>query len=106
MRGLTNWKRAWLARKSILGELDVYRVGPYDAWKRIGFMRYADEFWRLGLIIYKQTEYMRSLKIDGNRGPGGSMHKGFLKSFDDTSMEQVHELIMDFQGVDLGDEDM
>jgi hypothetical protein len=69
-------------------------------------MRHAQEFWRLAYIIYKQPLYMQRLKIDGNRGPGTSLRKGFLEVFDDSDMGQVHDLIMRFQDLSFGEEDL
>ncbi|KAH8907493.1 hypothetical protein BR93DRAFT_936892 [Coniochaeta sp. PMI_546] len=96
-QGLMNWRCLWLTRQQVHGLVEPDPTDPQDAWKRSGFMRFAQEFWGLAYIIYKQPMYMQSLQRDGNRGPGGSLRKGFLPNFDDSSMGQVHELVIRFQ---------
>lgn len=101
LRGLTNWKRAWLSRKPILGEHEVYCFSPFDAWKRIGFMRYALEFWALAWVIFRQASDLRDRNTNMNDRLGAEKGRGFLSSFDDSNMTQIHDLIVRFKGVSL-----
>ncbi|OIW29506.1 hypothetical protein CONLIGDRAFT_680351 [Coniochaeta ligniaria NRRL 30616] len=103
-QGLMNWKGLWVTRQQDHGLLEPQPTDPRDAWKRPGFMRFAQEFWGLAYIIYKQPTYMQSLQRDGSQGPGGSLRKGFLPNSDDSGMGQVHELIMRFQDLSFVEE--
>ncbi|KAH8667024.1 hypothetical protein BX600DRAFT_285056 [Xylariales sp. PMI_506] len=98
-----NWRRLWMRRQLIPGLLELQPRSPGDAWKRVGFMQYAQEFWNLAYIIYKHPVYMQKMKIDGNQGPGGALRKGLLQSFDESNMGQVHELIMQFRDFNFGE---
>jgi hypothetical protein len=103
-QGLMNWKCLWVTRKQVHGLVEPHPTDPRDAWKRPGFWRFAQEFWGLAYIIYKQPTYMQSLQRDGSQGLGGSLRKGFLPNSDDSGMGQVHELIMRFQDLSFVEE--
>ncbi|KAH6983190.1 hypothetical protein BKA56DRAFT_671904 [Ilyonectria sp. MPI-CAGE-AT-0026] len=99
---LKNWRQAWLSRE-LLGSLqELEHAVLFDAWRKIGFMRYAMEFWCLGCIVYKRAEYMRSLRRDSNQGQRGTFKKGFLEVYDNSDMEQVHELMLRFHEMNFG----
>jgi hypothetical protein len=103
-QGLMNWRALWVMRQQVHGLVELHPTDPQDAWKRPGFWRFAQEFWGLAYIIYKQPTYMQSLQRDGSHGPGGALRKGFLPNSDDSGMGQVHELIMRFQDLSLVEE--
>lgn len=73
-----------------------------EAWRRIGFMRYALEFWCLGCIIYKRAESMQHLMLNGNKMISRPIKKGFLEKYDHSDMRQVHDLVAQFQETNLG----
>ncbi|KAB5533350.1 hypothetical protein GE09DRAFT_359344 [Coniochaeta sp. 2T2.1] len=103
-QGLQNWRRLWVTRQHSHGLVEPYPTDPRDAWKRSGFWRFAEEFWGLAYIIYKQPTYMQSLQRDGSQGLGGALRKGFLPNSDDSGMGQVHKLIMRFQDLTFVEE--
>lgn len=98
INGLHNWKQAWGHRQAVLGHHEMYRVGPSNAWRRIGFMRYGIEYWRLALIIFRQSELARGGEVSGN--------PHVYTEFDETNMNQVHDLITKFQDANLGEYDL
>ncbi|KAI0528458.1 hypothetical protein GGR58DRAFT_309998 [Xylaria digitata] len=98
---LMNWNTLWSTCQQVNNLIEPHPTDPRDAWKRCGFMRFAQEFWGLAYIIYKQPMYIQNLQRNGSQGRSGSLRKAFLKNFDDSSMRQVHELIMRFQDLSL-----
>ena len=82
----------------------------HDMWKRTGFMRYAAEYWQLANLIMNrisESERQQSetspepvtgqdLNVQVNSGPDVILDK-----YDETSMQQVNDLIRDFQKVNL-----
>lgn len=96
--GLEGWIRLWSTRQPVLGLLELDPSEPCQAWTRIGFMRNAPEYLRLAYIIYAQP--LKLQKSDASLNLGGSPRRRLLQRFDDSSMGQVHELILRFQ--DLG----
>lgn len=95
-----------MSRRPIMGLLELQPDNPCDAWQRIGFMQYAEDYWSLAHIFHKQPSYLQTLRIDGNQGPGASLRHGFLESFDDSSMGHVHELIIQSQSLNFGEDDL
>jgi hypothetical protein len=93
----------WLQREEPCGLEEPEDTMLSEAWRRIGFMRYALEFWCLGCIIYWRAESMRSLMLNGTKRISGPIKKGFLEKYDHSDMQQVHELVAQFQETNLGD---
>ena len=91
--------QAWLSRETVLGADERETFGPYDAWKRVGFMRYVSEYWRLAFALSRQHE--SALRLVQSGLPGVTLRK-----FDETDMTQVHDLIVELQDVNLGEYDM
>lgn len=90
LQGLRNWKRAWMCRRTVLGDYDIYQVGAGNSWQRVGFFRHGFEFWRLALIVYRNLEATGWLKWD-------------TSFVDKSDMKDVHELITKFQNVNIGE---
>ncbi|KAH7116307.1 hypothetical protein EDB81DRAFT_701899 [Dactylonectria macrodidyma] len=99
---LRNWRQAWLSREPMGSLQELEHAMLFEGWRKIGFMRYAMEFWYLGCIVYKRTEYTLGSRCNSRQGPRGSFNKGFLESYDNSDMEQVHELIVEFHEMNLG----
>lgn len=55
-------------------------------------MKYVMEYWRLALILFRHNESICN-------GP----KEKILERFDETDMTQVHDLILKFQDVNLGE---
>lgn len=103
--GLQNWWYAWISRQQ-LHSIDVDPTDTLDIssrWRRLGFSRYAAEFWNLACIMYKQPLRVQGPVLDGAQRSGRSIRNTYLKNFDESDMEQVHELIMQFQDLSAGD---
>ncbi|KAI0173816.1 hypothetical protein BJ166DRAFT_510337 [Pestalotiopsis sp. NC0098] len=96
--GLEGWIRLWSTRQPVLGLLELDPSEPCQAWTRIGFMKNAPEYLRLAYIIYAQP--LKLQKSDASLNLGGLPRRRLLQRFDDSNMDQVHELILRFQ--DLG----
>lgn len=70
-------------------------ITPHIMWKRIGFSRYAYEYWTLAKLIVDRiaaTAYMD----DDDASPAS-----LLPRYDDTSMKQVNDLITEFQKIGI-----
>lgn len=61
-------------------------------------MRYSMEYWRLALIVLRESEMAR--REAGHKDPR------VYSEYDETNMSQVHDLIMRFQDVNLGEYDI
>jgi hypothetical protein len=103
---LNNWQIVWIIYT------ELYQSGPphrmvdcnsptlsvEEMWRRVGFMRHAEEFWLLATLI---TECMarRSAAIDSDC-PGDNTDEianPVLNKFDQNDMRQVNELIVSFE---------
>lgn len=96
LNALRNYKEVWKRRDAVLGKHELYRVNANEAWKRIGFMRYLMEYWRLALIIYRV--------IAGKHEPCRDLQrKCGVDSFEETEMGHIHDMVQRFQDVNLGE---
>ncbi|KIW21265.1 hypothetical protein PV08_01845 [Exophiala spinifera] len=118
-----NWREAWLIyqaqslmkpRYSTVGEGEV---PCRDFWRQIGFVRHAAEYWLLASFMLEKisTAAEASAKQDetvaGGSGGGGDASTApdaetstptvepMLGKYDETSMQQVHDLLADFQNM-------
>lgn len=76
----------------------------YDLWKRIGFMRHAGEFYLLAKIMVEYVERGQRKRKAANSH--SSMLPPVVKPFgfekyDETSMQQVNDLIVSFNSINL-----
>ena len=82
---------------------------PENMWQRIGFMRFASEYWLLARLIVQRisdiahenelpstADYVKAPFEEANE-PSPTL----LERYDETSMRQVNDLIADFQKVGL-----
>ncbi|KAF4468382.1 Zinc finger C2H2 type domain containing [Fusarium albosuccineum] len=91
-RGLRNWVRAWGDRNVAPVDDESSQVEPFEGGEKIGFYRYTREYWGLAVILYNQPGYTRNRLVDLGTGTADSSDMGGL-----------HDLIVRFQGVDLGE---
>ncbi len=100
-RALDNWLLAWQLYTSELCLSAASVQTPTSMWKRVGFSRFADEYWLLArLIVVKmktavQNKHKRQSAADDSDGPADLG----LNEYDETSMQQVNDLISDFQQI-------
>ncbi|CEJ86185.1 hypothetical protein VHEMI04032 [[Torrubiella] hemipterigena] len=102
-RGLRHWIQAWAHRQTILSAYDKYHVNPHDSWKRVGFMRHVQEYWRLALVFCRQLESDQAGLSESSTCRSVSVGN---RSLDETDMRHVHDLIVKFQHVNLGEYDL
>ncbi|GFG07768.1 hypothetical protein IFM61392_05026 [Aspergillus lentulus] len=91
--GLENWRRIWNARQP--EDKDIPDE-PQTIWKKIGFVRYAPEFWHLARIIVA-----RIIASPGDEQCPLPTERG-LSRFDHTDMRDINELIMEYRQLNLG----
>jgi hypothetical protein len=106
---LQNWCDSWqlFASTSSTGTpphvtIDDTNISPQNMWKRIGFCRYCPEFWLLGSLMTERLALLGdnqlgndlALDEDGAFDP-------ILNQYDQTSMQQVNNLIFGFQTFQL-----
>jgi hypothetical protein len=80
-------------------------------WQRIGFMRFASEYWLLAKLIVERINQNTRQNDHASMGTGDDSAAPFpeidgspptlLENYDETSMRQVNALIADFQKVVL-----
>ncbi|KAF7586907.1 hypothetical protein BBP40_008037 [Aspergillus hancockii] len=87
--GLENWRRIWNAR---VPEDSYTLEHPQTLWKKIGFVRYAPEFWHLARIIVARIQ---SESLDEQKSAPRAPVELFR--YDHTDMLDVNELIMEYR---------
>ncbi len=78
-------------------------ITPHNMWKRIGFVRYCSEYWLLAKLITERIS-AGTWMSDGFNQAGNELHRQgdsvtVLDKYDETSMQQVNDLISQFQQV-------
>lgn len=71
---------------------------PSTMWKRIGFSRYAYEYWTLAKLIVDRIALTTYLNDDSTTDEAS---ESLLPKYDDTSMKQVNDLITEFQKIGI-----
>lgn len=106
---LRNWRAVWdvFAATSASGEsphitVDMDFLRPDNAWKRIGFCRHCPEYWLLAKLMADRLSLLGSIAKEDEQvllddGPTDPI----LRSYDQTSMRQVNDLILGFQTFQL-----
>lgn len=86
-------------------------LAPNEMWKRVGFIRYADEYWLLSkLMVDRLLKTFEGANHDAIVDPasqgqrpvnisGPESVSPLLNQYDQTSMQQINALISDFQKV-------
>lgn len=73
-------------------------VQPGELWRRMGFCRYAPEYWLLAHLMADRLAVLGTSKAEDELEP---LDEGpldpILNRYDQTSMRQVNDLIMGFQ---------
>jgi len=122
--GLQNWKGIWDAYFDTWSSSPPHGMVPEGClatpeamWKRVGFVRYAPEYWLLGSLLTDRISLATS-SHESHRGSSPSqgmddsasnpsgMAKAvsinpILDKYDQTSMRQVNDLITDFQKIHI-----
>lgn len=117
---LESWRNVWQAyidKFSVdqrhspipLGSPDLE---PEEMWKRVGFMRHAEEYWLLAKLMVDNISRNEETPVHTNQSVSdhgriflnaaeGRSVTPLLHEYDETSMEQVNALIADFQKVGI-----
>ncbi|KAH8594524.1 hypothetical protein B0O99DRAFT_742034 [Bisporella sp. PMI_857] len=92
---LHTWSLFWSARSDEY--LDLTDKENFKAWGRNGFFKHADEYrqFTLGLLQLRVTQQQR-LELSGRRSSANIIS---LPKCDETSMDQVNELLNRLQGM-------
>ena len=73
-------------------------IQPEELWRRMGFCRYAPEYWLLAHLMADRLAVLGISKAENELEP---LDEGpldpILNRYDQTSMRQVNDLIMGFQ---------
>jgi hypothetical protein len=109
---LRNFKNIWhLHENTVTGRLphttiDENNPNTAKMWQRVGFCRHAGDFWLLASVKVDRlsaAETEQHHTIRGNTAFEDSEQSDqILSKYDQTSMRQVNELILEFQRVHLG----
>lgn len=113
-RALENWKTVWAryrtqdltsCKHNLLGDSVL---NPTNMWQRVGFIKHASDYWLLASLILdriciaerqilsseRNDDYRSELPVDGPiQNP--------VSRYDETSMQQVNDLIADLRSMDL-----
>lgn len=80
---------------------------PENSWRRIGFCRHAFEYWLLASVIIDKLTLPEDTSspdqpsdVDSAQSPPRDT-SNLLTRYDQTSMQQVNELIADFQNIQI-----
>jgi hypothetical protein len=112
---LRNWKESLQLYSSNYSYIpphsmvDSGDLRPENMWKRIGFFRHAPEFWLLASIILDRISAQNAFHLDFSVSGDRVCSKPaddkpldpILNKYDQTSMQQVNDLIADFQNVQI-----
>lgn len=108
---LRNWIKVWNLYQD--GYCYLYRHVPLvghsltsdNMWKRLGFLRYAPEYWQLAQFLVERISTASATREQAlaDRAAASTTCQqsppSLLKQYDDTSMRQVNDLIVEFQQV-------
>jgi len=104
---LHNWQSVWelyitgysFRPPHVMLDSDSASLDPQDMWRRVGFMQHAHEFWLLANLIVDRMstksilEFSRHSIISGH----GPVADPVLHQYDQNNMQQVNELITNFE---------
>jgi hypothetical protein len=93
-RGMKTWKIAWDQMHVLYNMDDGHDDEVSDeCWRRDGFMKSASEFWLLCNVL------MESIRSDTGKHNG--LVKRTLGKYDQTDMDQVRQLIAQFNAMKM-----
>ncbi|KAK4869941.1 hypothetical protein LT330_005665 [Penicillium expansum] len=102
---LSNWRDIWQLFSSTFPQgimphmtIEDPHIQPEQLWRRMGFFRYAPEYWLLAHLMADRLAVLGTSKPENELEP---LDEGpldpILNRYDQTSMRQINDLIMDFQ---------
>ncbi|KAL4810628.1 hypothetical protein BDV18DRAFT_155241 [Aspergillus unguis] len=94
-RGTQNWKTAWdkMHALSILPDENAVDDSVDEAWRRVGFMKSASEYWLLCNVLLESIQ-------QSDAGKTSSVAKRTLGKYD-TDMGQLRQLITQFNAMKM-----
>ncbi|KAJ5154309.1 uncharacterized protein N7500_009748 [Penicillium coprophilum] len=102
---LRNWRDIWhlfstTSPQGIMPHMTIEdpHIQPEELWRRMGFFRYAPEYWLLAHLMADRLAVLGTSKPENELEP---LDEGpldpILNRYDQTSMRQINDLIMGFQ---------
>ncbi|CAG7962578.1 unnamed protein product [Penicillium salamii] len=102
---LSNWRAIWQSFSSNFPQglsphmtIEDPHIQPGELWTRMGFCRYAPEYWLLAQLMADRLAVLETSQQVNELEP---LEEGpldpILNKYDQTSMRQVNDLIMGFQ---------
>ncbi|KAJ5192745.1 hypothetical protein N7449_008887 [Penicillium cf. viridicatum] len=102
---LSNWREIWQLFSSTFPQgitphmtIEDPHIQPEELWERMGFSRYAPEYWLLAHLMADRLAVLGTSKPENALEP---LDEGpldpILNRYDQTSMRQINDLIMGFQ---------
>ncbi|KAJ5357836.1 hypothetical protein N7541_004994 [Penicillium brevicompactum] len=102
---LSNWRDIWQSFSSSFPQgisphmtIEDLHIQPAELWTRMGFCRYAPEYWLLAQLMADRLAMLGTSQQVNELEP---LEEGpldpILNKYDQTSMRQVNDLIMGFQ---------
>lgn len=102
---LSNWIRIWhMMSPGATFTMNRSSSSAQDLWKRTGFMRHAAEFYLLAKIMVEHVELCQRdrTSAQGRSSLLASAPKPYgFEKYDETSMQQVNDLIVSFNSVNI-----
>jgi hypothetical protein len=103
---LRNWEIVWDAYGSAdtvgpphnIVNSDDPLLMPHEMWRRVGFMRHANEFWLLANLVVDRMTSRRMVEdnVNTEQGISYASENHVLPQYDQNNMRQVNELIANF----------
>ncbi|KOS47469.1 hypothetical protein ACN38_g1623 [Penicillium nordicum] len=102
---LSNWRDIWQLFSSTFPQgitphatIEDPHIQPGELWKRMGFFRYAPEYWLLAHLMADRLAVLGTSKPENELEPlDEGLLDPILNRYDQTSMRQINDLIMGFQ---------
>ena len=101
IQALDNWKDIHAERTGIAELPEAMPTEAQDWWKRIGFPRFAYEYWCLADFILTSCETVTAATSDLTRNVDDSLISQLLNRYDESDMSQVHGLVTLFSSMNL-----
>ena len=115
-QGLNNWRKIWEQYSNKQSSTPPHVMVPPEnvrtgnGWQRIGFMRYSPEYWLLARLMVDRLQHSELMQMEDymptssnnsatSRGP--AILDPDLTEYDQTSMQQVNELISELKKINI-----
>ncbi|TQS33389.1 hypothetical protein Golomagni_06270, partial [Golovinomyces magnicellulatus] len=119
-QGLSNWRGIWEVYSARFSStpphvmVDAENVTAETAWQRTGFMRFSPEYWLLARLMVDRLQHNEMMQVENSLLPsatssttsgGPAIVNPDLAEYDQTSMQQVNELISELKKINIHQHD-